>query len=108
MIRKKVRYVSVFSNPEKAKNHLWRIPEVQKRTDLTEPILLRSNLYKIKEENKMDPKFFLLTKDTLYYTYVEQTEELQGALDLRWLLVEFEEPPVPKQVNTFEIPGTND
>ena len=51
----------------------------------------------------MDPKFFLLTKDTLYYTYVEQTEELQGALDLRWLLVEFEKPPVPKPIFSLDL-----
>ena len=104
-MKKKVRYVSVFSDPDKSQNHLWRLPEIKKRSDITDPILMKANLYKLKDECKMDPKFFILTKNVLYYTYVEQSEDIQGALDLRWLLVEFEEPPAPKQSLTFEIPG---
>lgn len=92
----KRRFVSVFSNPDPKHNLLWRIPESKHRVELKNPVLLEGNLYKVKSEGKMDPKFFMLTKNTLYYTYAEQTSEIQGALDLRWLIVEFEEPINPK------------
>ena len=88
----KRRFVSVFSSQDPKHNLLWRASEVKTLSDINEPILMQGNLYKVKAENKMDPKFFTLTKEFLYYTYVEQTEEIQGALNLRWLLVEFVEP----------------
>lgn len=97
----KRRFVSVFSNPDPKHNLLWRASEVKRLLDIQEPILMQGNLYKVKAENKMDPKFFTLTKDSLYYTYVEQTEEIQGVLSLRWLLVEFVEPANSRVIKEF-------
>ena len=88
----KRRFVSHFCEKDPQKHVLWRSPEVEFKSEIDKPVLIQSSLYKVKNENKMDPKYFILTDSTLYYTYVEQMEEVQGALDLRWLLLEFEEP----------------
>lgn len=88
----KRRFVSVFSNPDQRNNLLWKTPDIKHRIELNDTVLLEGSLYKVKSEGKMDPKFFMLTKEALYYTYVEQIGEIQGSLNLRWLLVEFEEP----------------
>ena len=71
---------SIFSST----NNLWTEPTHHSILDLDQPILLTSHFYKIKQQNKMDPKVYYLTRTHLHYANIETPTILRGSLLIGW------------------------
>jgi len=78
---------SVQSSP------LWSRPdEVLRIGEIKEMIVMKANMYKVKDGGQLDPKYFVLTEKKLYYTDSEHCDLIKGVMDVSWLLFDYVDP----------------
>jgi len=88
-------FTSIFCDQKEAGRPMWSESPYKLTSQIPEPILKQGPLYKVKSGFRKDPKHFILTKKAIYYTEVEQSDEIKGFMEINWLLVEFIDPANP-------------
>lgn len=76
----------------------------EKETIKDEDIIYQGPMFKVdKQKNKLKERYFVLTKDNLYYLKSEKTRKIRGVMETKWVRCEYTEEENGKQGVRFNI-----
>lgn len=97
------QFIESFFDSYTSNFKLW-----SKKSDITaiedKDIIYQATMFKIdKQKNKLKERYFVLTKDHLYYLKSQKTKKIRGVMDTKWVRVEYTQEEGDKHAVRFNI-----